>query len=103
MLDLITHTEEVHYENFRATHLDANGRLITAAGRKDSKFKEEEDALRRRFAEQVKAKEAMFRQWEQKLISERDKLNKDLEHEHSYITALTSEIKSLEEKLASKK
>ncbi|KAI9168519.1 Septin spn4 [Blastocladiella emersonii ATCC 22665] len=103
MLDLVTTTEENHYETFRSTHLDANGRLVSTVTRKDAKFKEEEDNLRRRFAEQVKAKEAMFRQWEQKLIAERDKLNKDLEHEHSYITALTSEIKLLEEKMSSKK
>ncbi|KAI9218920.1 Septin-domain-containing protein [Blastocladiella britannica] len=103
MLDLIQSTEELHYEQFRATHLDASGRLISSSTRKDAKFKEEEDMLRRRFAEQVKSKEAMFRQWEQKLIAERDKLNKDLEHEHSYITALTAEIKALEEKMSGKK
>ncbi|ORZ32763.1 putative CDC12-septin [Catenaria anguillulae PL171] len=103
MLDLVTTTEERHYEHFRSTHLDANGRIVSTVTRKDAKFKEEEDNLRRRFAEQVKAKEAMFRQWEQKLIAERDKLNKDLEHEHSYITTLTQEIKALEERLAGKK
>ena len=39
------------------------------------KFKEEEENLRTRFTEQVKKEEARFRQWEQKLISERDRLN----------------------------
>ncbi|KAI9146496.1 septin [Paraphysoderma sedebokerense] len=100
MLDLITTTEEVHYENFRATHIDPNtNKIIGSSSRKDAKFKEEEDSLRKRFTEQVKQEETRFRQWEQRLISERDKLNKDLEHEHSYITALTLEIKGLEEKL----
>ncbi|KAJ3374362.1 hypothetical protein GGF31_007882 [Allomyces arbusculus] len=102
MLDLITTTEDVHYEAFRSEHVSTDGRVVGSVARKDAKFKEEEDALRRRFAEQVKAKEAMFRQWEQKLIGERDKLNKDLEHEHSYITALTQEIKQLEDKLNKK-
>ncbi|KAL7747418.1 Septin spn4 [Sorochytrium milnesiophthora] len=100
MLDLVSSTEEVHYESFRTTHIDATtGKIIGTSSRKDAKFKEEEDMLRKRFTDQVKAEEARFRQWEQKLIAERDKLNKDLEHEHSYITALTGEIKGLEEKL----
>jgi len=100
MLDLITTTEEVHYEAFRSTHLDPTSlKIISSSVKKDAKFKEEEDLLRKRFTEQVKQEEARFRQWEQRLIAERDNLNKDLEHEHSYITALTLEIKSLEEKL----
>jgi cell division control protein 12 len=32
------------------------------------KFKEEEEALRKRFTEQVKLEEARFRQWEQRVI-----------------------------------
>ena len=47
------------------------------------KFKEEEENLRKRFTEQVKVEEQRFRQWEQKLISERDRLNKDLEATHA--------------------
>jgi cell division control protein 12 len=31
------------------------------------KFKEEEEALRKRFTEQVKLEEARFRQWEQRV------------------------------------
>lgn len=103
MLDLITTTSEFHYENFRTTHLDAQGRLISSGNKKVNRFKEEEDSLRRKFTEQVKSKEAIFRQWEQRLIAERDKLNKDLETEHGYITQLTAEIKALEERLNFKK
>jgi septin family protein len=33
------------------------------------KFKEEEEALRKRFTEQVKLEEARFRQWEQRVYS----------------------------------
>jgi cell division control protein 12 len=32
------------------------------------KFKEEEEALRKRFTEQVKLEEARFRQWEQRVF-----------------------------------
>lgn len=33
------------------------------------KFKEEEEALRKRFTEQVKVEESRFRQWEQRVLS----------------------------------
>ena len=33
------------------------------------KFKEEEEALRKRFTEQVKLEESRFRQWEQRVLS----------------------------------
>ena len=39
------------------------------------KYKDEEEALRKRFTEQVKQEEARFRQWESQLINERDRLN----------------------------
>jgi cell division control protein 12 len=56
------------------------------------KFKEEEEALRKRFTEQVKIEEQRFRQWEQKLIAERDRLNKDLEQTHAQIKQLETEL-----------
>ena len=34
------------------------------------KFKEEEEALRKRFTEQVKLEEARFRQWEQRVLAQ---------------------------------
>ena len=60
------------------------------------KFKEEEEALRKRFTEQVKVEEHRFRQWEQKLIAERDRLNKDLEASHAEIKRLESEVDALQ-------
>jgi len=80
------------------------------------KFKEEEEQLRKRFTEQVKAEEARFRQWEQhvrfiltprpplltvsiftmQLIAERDRLNKDLELAHSAIKQLEAELDNLQ-------
>ena len=60
------------------------------------KFKEEEEALRKRFTEQVKIEEQRFRTWEQKLIGERDRLNKDLEQTHTQIKALESELEAMQ-------
>ncbi|KAI9598310.1 Septin-domain-containing protein [Syncephalis fuscata] len=92
MLDLITSTEEVHYDNYRAKHLD-NGEINTMkSSQLASKFKEEEEVLRRKFTEQVKIEENRFRQWEARLIGERDRLNKDLEAEHTYIKELEGEV-----------
>ena len=84
MLDLIHTTEEQHYEAYRASQMETR-KFGEARPRKldNPKFKEEEENLRKRFTEQVKKEEARFRQWEQKLISERDRLNKDLESTHA--------------------
>ena len=66
MLDLISTTEEVHYENYRQAQMETR-KFGEQKPRKfeNPKFKEEEEALRKRFTEQVKAEEARFRQWEQ--------------------------------------
>lgn len=84
MLDLIHTTEEQHYEAYRAQQMETR-KFGEARPRKldNPKFKEEEENLRKRFTEQVKVEEQRFRQWEQKLISERDRLNKDLEATHA--------------------
>lgn len=84
MLDLIHTTEEQHYEVYRAQQMETR-KFGEARPRKldNPKFKEEEESLRKRFTEQVKVEEQRFRQWEQKLISERDRLNKDLEATHA--------------------
>ena len=84
MLDLIHTTEESHYEAYRAQQMETR-KFGEARPRKldNPKFKEEEENLRKRFTEQVKVEEQRFRQWEQKLISERDRLNKDLEATHA--------------------
>ncbi|EAL85997.1 Septin spn4 [Aspergillus fumigatus] len=97
MLDLIHTTEEQHYEAYRAQQMETR-KFGEARPRKldNPKFKEEEEALRKRFTEQVKVEEQRFRQWEQKLISERDRLNKDLEATHAAIKALEQEIEALQ-------
>ena len=89
MLDLIHTTEEMHYEAYRAGQMETR-KFGEARPRKldNPKFKEEEEALRKRFTEQVKVEENRFRQWEQKLIQERDRLNKDLETTHAQYDTL---------------
>ena len=91
MLDLIHTTEEMHYEAYRAQQMETR-KFGEARPRKldNPKFKEEEESLRKRFTEQVKVEENRFRAWEQKLISERDRLNKDLESTHAAYVALYS-------------
>lgn len=66
MLDLISTTEDLHYENYRQAQMETR-KFGEQKPRKfeNPKFKEEEEALRKRFTEQVKAEEARFRQWEQ--------------------------------------
>lgn len=97
MLDLIHTTEENHYEMYRGTQMETR-KFGEARPRKldNPKFKEEEEALRKRFTEQVKVEELRFRQWEQKLISERDRLNKDLEQSHAVIKNLEADVQNLE-------
>ncbi|KAN0103946.1 Septin domain containing protein [Russula decolorans] len=97
MLDLISMTEESHYENYRQQQMETRKygeRKVKKFN--NPKFQEEEEQLRRRFTEQVKAEEARFRQWEQHLITERDRLNKDLELAHSTIKALEAELDNLQ-------
>ncbi|KDQ08528.1 hypothetical protein BOTBODRAFT_118519 [Botryobasidium botryosum FD-172 SS1] len=97
MLDLISTTEESHYENYRQQQMETRKFGEPKVKKLDNpKFKEEEEALRKRFTEQVKAEESRFRQWEQHLIAERDRLNKDLETTHSTIKSLEGELDNLQ-------
>lgn len=97
MLDLIHTTEEIHYEAYRGQQMETRKFGESRARTLNNpKFKEEEDALRKRFTEQVKVEEQRFRQWEAKLISERDRLNKDLEQSHAIIKSLEAEVQGME-------
>lgn len=97
MLDLINTTEETHYENYRQAQMETRKFGEPKVKKLDNpKFKEEEEALRRRFTEQVKLEEQRFRQWEQHLIAERDRLNKDLEQAHSSVKALEAELDAMQ-------
>ncbi|CAG8596489.1 6450_t:CDS:2 [Paraglomus brasilianum] len=97
MLDLIATTEETHYETYRQAQMETRKFGEPKQKKLDNpKFKEEEESLRKRFTEQVKLEENRFRQWEQHLIAERDRLNKDLESEHSHIKDLEGELERLQ-------
>lgn len=66
MLDLISTTEDIHYENYRQQQMETRKFGEPRVKKSDNpKFKEEEEALRKRFTEQVKSEETRFRQWEQ--------------------------------------
>ena len=97
MLDLITNTEELHYENYRQMQMETRKYGEPKVRKFDNpRFREEEEALRRKFTDQVKLEEGRFRQWEQHLIAERDRLNKDLETAHSAVKQLEAEIESMQ-------
>jgi len=70
MLDLISTTEDIHYENYRQQQMETRKFGEPRVKKSDNpKFKEEEETLRKRFTEQVKSEEARFRQWEQHVRS----------------------------------
>ncbi|CDS07932.1 hypothetical protein LRAMOSA01881 [Lichtheimia ramosa] len=94
MLDLITTTEESHYELYRQQQMATRnyGEPKVSPRYQNHRFREKEDALRKQFTEQVKHEENRFRQWEKQLIAERDRLNKDLEAQHAALKALEHEL-----------
>ncbi|KAI5961730.1 spn4 [Candida margitis] len=124
MLDLILSTNELHYETFRSIKLGGDegenggengaeegsteeltnekGEVIKKPSSKkprrvyNPKFKEEEDALKKFFTEQVKAEEQRFRQWETNIINERNRLNQDLEEMQSKLKGLEEQVKKLQ-------
>ena len=66
MLDLISTSEDSHYENYRQQQMETRKFGEPKVKKLDNpKFKEEEEQLRKRFTEQVKSEESRFRQWEQ--------------------------------------
>ncbi|KAI8980396.1 putative septin [Pilobolus umbonatus] len=96
MNDLITTTEETHYENYRQNQMSTRKFGEPKVKKYENpKFKEDEDRLRLNFTKQVKDEENRFRQWEAQLVGERDRLNKDLEEQHSQIKALEGELEQI--------
>ena len=72
MHDLISSIIDIHYENHRIMKVTAQGKTDDDTQGKARKafertMKEEEEALRKRFTEQVRSEEARFRAWEQKV------------------------------------
>ncbi|KAG1056891.1 hypothetical protein G6F46_007920 [Rhizopus delemar] len=104
MLDLLTTTEEIHYENYRQQQMASRqfGEPKATKKQENPKFREKEEELRKSFTTKVKSEETRFREWEQKLINERDRLNKDLEVHHSQIKQLELELDVLYQQQASR-
>ncbi|KAG2732442.1 hypothetical protein G9P44_004859 [Scheffersomyces stipitis] len=118
MLDLILSTNEFHFETFRSIKMggtdedgedndkeltNENGEVIKkpSTSKKprrlhNPKFKEEEDALKKFFTEQVKAEEQRFRQWETNIVNERNRLNQDLEEMQTKLKTLEDQVKKLQ-------
>lgn len=113
MLDLILSTNEIHFETFRSIRLGdgqdqdeevtgENGEVIKKSSLKKArrfhnpKFKEEEDALKKFFTEQIKAEEQRFRQWETNIVNERNRLNQDLEEMQTKLKTLEEQVKKLQ-------
>lgn len=107
MLDLILLTNEIHFETFRSLKLGTLNNENGAEGEDTAslkkprrlhnpKFKEEEDALKKFFTEQVKAEEQRFRQWETNIVNERNRLNQDLEEMQAKLKTLEDQVKKLQ-------
>ncbi|CCC71509.1 hypothetical protein NCAS_0H01990 [Naumovozyma castellii] len=108
LLDLITNTEQLHYETYRKLRLEGGSATgdnddpslpVKAPARKLShnpKYKEEENALKKYFTDQVKAEEQRFRQWEQNIVNERTRLNGDLEEIQSKVKKLEEQVRTLQ-------
>lgn len=68
MLDLISTTEEIHYENYRQQQMSMRKfGEPKPAKTENRRHREKEEALRKAFTEQVKQEENRFRQWEQQV------------------------------------
>ncbi|QLQ80724.1 hypothetical protein HG537_0E00770 [Torulaspora globosa] len=111
LLDLILTTEELHYETYRRLRLEGNTQSedpngqntstvpLRAPARKLShnpKYREEENALKKYFTDQVKAEEQRFRQWEQNIVNERARLNGDLEDIQNKVKRLEEQVRNLQ-------
>lgn len=100
LFDFITSTQEIHYENYRAKSLTEQGRsdddpINRARKMFEGKMKDEEESLRRRFTDQVRKEETRFKEWEARLVAERDRLNADLANSHTVNRKLEKEIEEL--------
>lgn len=101
LLDLILSTEELHYETYRTLRLEQGegnevGGITTSRKLHNPKFKEEENALKKFFTDQVKAEEQRFRQWEQNIVNERNRLNADLDEIQQKVKALDDQVRALQ-------
>ncbi|CEP24269.1 Septin homolog spn4 [Cyberlindnera jadinii] len=101
LLDLIQSTETLHYEAFRTLKMSSSesssgNDSIGYRKYQNPKFKEEENALKKFFTDQVKAEEQRFRQWEQNIVNERNRLNEDLDEIQQKVKQLDEEVRQLQ-------
>ncbi|ORY98210.1 Septin-domain-containing protein [Syncephalastrum racemosum] len=92
MLDLITTTEEIHYENYRQAQMETRKFGAPRPEPENPKFKEEEEDLKERFTKEVQQQETRFRLWEQRLLKERDNLHGELSQQNDKIRELQTEL-----------
>jgi cell division control protein 12 len=92
LLDLV-YSMEKFYELHRSQRLD-NGEVVKKVN--NPKFKDEENALKKYFTDQVKAEEQRFRQWEQNIVNERNRLNQDLDEIQQKVKSLDEQVRALQ-------
>ncbi|KAJ3381803.1 hypothetical protein HDU84_004842 [Entophlyctis sp. JEL0112] len=107
MHDLIQTTHDAHYESFRVKKLTSEGRsdddpVISARRNFESKMKEEVYGTGQARGEQVQtmgAKGGCFVEFfhlnTEQLMSERDRLNEDLDKQHSLVKQLEEELEEI--------
>jgi cell division control protein 12 len=109
LYDLISTTNEIHYESYRLSRIENRGQFIDrgseakARAAFEAQLKEEEQRFRARLADKVHVEESRFQQWEQRLVQERARLTKNLETEHLQLKQLIAEVESLEVAAGKKK
>jgi cell division control protein 12 len=100
MDDMIETTNDVHYDAYKKRTFE-KGVKLPAVNQEDqyanfvNKLKEEEEAVRKNFTERVKKEEARFKSWEQRLVADRERLNKQLEDDHAAFKKLQEEVNEL--------
>lgn len=96
MLDLVHSTDELHFGAYRSQAITTRQPgEVRNRSQVNPQYKEEEQALRHAFTEQVNVEVSRFNKWEHNLIAERDRLNKDLEDTHAAIRKLQIEVDQL--------
>lgn len=114
LADLLETTNDIHYETYRRLRLEIGLKDVSEGKEEDPSvpikaparklshnpaYKQEENALKKYFTDQVKAEEQRFRQWEQNIVNERSKLNGDLEEIQQKVKKMEDQVKSLQLKM----
>lgn len=89
MLDLITTTQEVHYENYRKTQLEQHALRLSA------QFKNDQDALRTRLQQEFSEQEQRLYAWEMKLRNDEKQFCKDWDRQMEELRELQMQLQSL--------